>query len=330
MPLNIEYITMQFPIYKWLGFSAGLIPYSFSGYNFYSSDYQLMPTTSTVPDTIKYTKTFIGSGGISQMYGGLSANIFNHVSLDLNAYYMFGNVYNSRSSSFSETVGSTTTTTGFDPTTQTDYITVSNFRLRLGAQFYNTFAEKHDVTLGLIYEQKAKFNGSYTSIRSDVLTDTLDVPGSEEFDLPTMYGLGFYYTYDKKLSIGADYSLQKWSEARFIGSTGVLNDRSKIAVGVEYQPNYRGRKFSDRMKYRAGFNISDAYYKVDGVVPPKNFGISFGLGLPLYNKATNSTSMLNTTVEYGKIGSTSLLREDYIKFTLNVAFNEHWFFKRKL
>lgn len=320
---NIEYITMQFPIYKWLGFSAGLLPYSFSGYNFYTTESKIMPTNTSTPETIEYTKTFSGLGGISQVYGGLSANLFNHVALGVNAYYMFGNVSNYRSLSF-------TNSTGFTTTTQMNYITASNFRFRLGAQFYNTFDKKHNVTLGLIYEQKAKFNGSYSEINSGVLTDTIEAPGGDEFDLPTMYGFGLYYTYDNKLSIGADYSLQKWGEARFMGSTGTLNDRSKIAIGLEYQPNYRGRKFSDKMKYRAGFNMSDAYYKVDGIIPPQNFGISFGLGLPLYNKATNSTSMLSTTFEYGKIGSTTLLREDYFKFTLNVAFNEHWFFKRKL
>ena len=32
---NLEYLTMRFPLGKWLGFSAGLLPYSFSGYNFF-------------------------------------------------------------------------------------------------------------------------------------------------------------------------------------------------------------------------------------------------------------------------------------------------------
>jgi len=40
--------------------------------------------------------------------------------------------------------------------------------------------------------------------------------------------------------------------------------------------------------------------------------------------------MLNASIEYGKIGSADLLQEDYLKLTLNIVFNEHWFFKRKL
>jgi len=80
------------------------------------------------------------------------------------------------------------------------------------------------------------------------------------------------------------------------------------------------------MRYRAGINLQESYFKVDGQVPPKNFGISFGVGLPL--RTTNT--MLNASFEYGKVGDKTLLRQDYFKFTFNVVFNENWFFKRKL
>jgi hypothetical protein len=50
----------------------------------------------------------------------------------------------------------------------------------------------------------------------------------------------------------------------------------------------------------------------------------------LYNKFTQTVSTLNASIEYGKVGSSTNLREDYFKFTMNLVFNEHWFFKRKL
>lgn len=320
---NIEYITMQFPLYKWMGFSAGLLPYSFSGYNFFTSDTATILNNTSDPGKVAYTKNFSGIGGFSQVYTGVSANLFNHVSLGINAYYMYGSINNYRNIDFGSL-------SGFTSTTQLNSISASNFRFRFGAQFYNTFAKKHDITLGVIYEQKAKMNGAFTQINTGVITDTINVPGSTDFEMPTIYGLGLYYTFDKKLSVGLDYSMQGWKDTKFFGKTDSLSNRSKIAIGLEYQPDPRSRKFTDRIRYRAGFNTTDSYYKVDGVTLPKNFGISFGLGLPLYNKVSNTTSMLNTTFEYGKIGSNSTLREDYFKFTLNIVFNEHWFFKRKL
>jgi hypothetical protein len=324
---NLEYITMQFPLSKKVGFSAGLLPYSFAGYNFSSDSINLIPTNTTKMDSISSTRSFIGNGGLSQVYMGISANLFNHLSIGVNAYYMYGTINNYRDVSF-------TSTTGYTATTQINTIRANNFRFRFGAQYYNTFDKKHDVTLGVIYEQKQKLNGEFTKITSGVLTDSIS-PGYQ-FELPTIYGFGLNYTYDKKISIGIDYSLQAWKDTKFFWDPQTLknqenlNNRSKLAIGAEYQPNPRGRNFSDRIRYRAGFNISDSYYNVSGVTQPKNYGVTCGLGLPLYNKSTNSVSMVNASVEYGKIGDTSMLREDYFKINLNVVFNEHWFFKRKL
>jgi hypothetical protein len=148
--------------------------------------------------------------------------------------------------------------------------------------------------------------------------------------MPTIYGIGLNYTYDKKLTIGLDYTLQAWKDAKFFGKTDSLTNRSKIAAGIEYQPNSRSRKYLNRIRYRAGVNMSNSYYKIDGVTPSSNYGISLGVGLPMFNKISSTISMLNASVEYAKLGGVSVLNEDYFKFTLNITFNEHWFFKRKL
>jgi len=308
---NMEYVTMQFPLSKGVGFSAGLLPYSFTGYKSFSTH----TIVSQESDTINYSKSYAGQGGISQVYTGISANLFNHISLGVNAYYMYGNVYNTRSLR----IGSSS-----DSTIQINSIRANNFRFRYGVQFYNTFAKKHDLTLGLIFEQKAKLNGIYTQKTYGVITETTANPDSSAY-LPSIYGIGLNYTYNKKLSIGVDYSMQAWKDAKFFGDSTDLNNRSKLALGLEYQANPAGRKYSDRIRYRAGFNMSNSYFNVNGV-SPQNFGITFGLGLPL----RNSNTVLNASFEYGKIGSASLLREDYFKFTFNAVFNEHWFFKRKL
>ncbi|MDR3653474.1 MAG: hypothetical protein P4L34_10980 [Paludibacter sp.] len=323
---NLEYLTMQFPLAKWLGFSAGLLPYSFTGYNFYSNDTTYLPVSSQKRDTVPFTKTFAGTGGFTQVYMGLSAKLFNHLSLGINGYYMYGTINNYRDLSFS-------TSSGFTGTTVANTITARNFRYRLGAQYFNSIGEKHDFTLGVIYEPKIKLNGGFSQITSGVLNDTIDANHPNyvnySFELPSMYGIGINYRYNKKLTVGIDYSIQNWKDAKFFGKTDSLNNLSKLAIGVEYEPNPIGRKFSDRIRYRAGFNMSDSYYSIPGTTQPKNYSLTCGIGLPLYSKATNSISMLNASLEYGKIGSTQL-REDYFKFTLNIDFNEHWFFKRKL
>jgi len=307
---NLEYITMQFPLTKWLGFSAGLQPYSYSGYNFQLNG-QHLERRFEADSIINYYQNFSGGGGFNQTYLGASAKFLNHISVGVNSYYMFGSVYNNRSNRFENSA---------DSVTESNSIKSKNFRMRYGVQFYNTFANSHEAVLGFIYEPKTKLTGDFSSVFNG---DTTTVTG---FETAEMLGVGAYYTFDKKLSVGMDYTLQNWGDALYFGNKNTLTNRSKLALGAEYQPNMRGRNYFQRIKYRAGVNFSNSYIKVNGVNPADNMSLTLGFGLPL----RNTNTILNTTFEYGKVGSTSILREDFFKFTFNVLFNEHWFFKRKL
>ncbi|MHB9055472.1 MAG: hypothetical protein ACYC2P_04875 [Paludibacteraceae bacterium] len=313
---NLEYITMRFPLAKWLGFSAGLLPYSLVGYNFSQSDSITIPRNTPAEDPYKvgYQQTFSGTGGLSQLYGGLSVGLFNRISLGVNAYYIFGDVSNLRAETFSLSSASSSV--------YLNQIKASDFKFRYGLQLYNTFADKHEVTLGLIYENKKKLNGEFTSkLNGDTLKNV------KGFELPQTLGVGLSYTFDKKLTIGMDYNLQKWGDALFFGKTDSLVNTSKIAFGAEYIPNPSGRvRYSDHIRYRIGFSTTNQYYKVGNSQQPNNLVVSVGVGLP----TRTGKSIMNASLEYGKIGSTSMLREDYLKLTFSTSINEFWFFKPKL
>jgi len=313
---NLEYITMQFPLWKNTGFSMGVLPYSFTGYNYSTTE---ILDTNIFPDTITATKLFFGQGGVNQAYTGFSIQLFKHLSLGVNAYYMFGNNLNSRVLSYSDSESR--------PSYQNDSIKVNSFRFRYGFQYNQMFDKKHDFTFGAYYEMKSPLNATYSRSTGSII----DTPEPfqaiyKEFEMPQSFGVGLNYNYNKQLSVGLDYSMQNWADVKFMGAADTLANRSRLALGAEYLPNSRGRKYFERVTYRFGVNTSDSYYKVNGQLPPKNFGITFGLGLPL----RNSKTIVNATFEYGKIGSSTLLREDYLKFTLNAVINENWFFKRKL
>lgn len=116
---NLEYVTMQFPLSKTIGFSLGMLPYSFSGYNFQTND----SIVTVENETIGYAKSFSGTGGFSQVYTGISAAFFNHISLGVNAYYMFGTINNYRLLNFGST-------TSYNSTSQANTIQAKNFRFR--------------------------------------------------------------------------------------------------------------------------------------------------------------------------------------------------------
>jgi len=313
---NLEYITMQFPLWKNTGFSMGVLPYSFTGYNFSTTE---ILDTKTYPDTVNATRSFFGQGGISQAYTGFSIQLLKHLSLGVNAYYMFGNNLNNRYLTFDNSE--------FASSYQRDSIKVNSFRFRYGLQYNQLFNKKHDFTIGAFYELKTAINATYSQSTGSVIdSPTPFQTVYKEFETPESFGLGLNYNYNKQFTVGLDYSMQKWADVKFMGVTDTLANRSRLAIGTEFIPNSRGRKYFDRVTYRFGLNTSDAYYKVNGQLPPKNFGITFGLGLPL----RNTKSVVNASFEYGKIGTSTSLREDYLKFTLNAVINENWFFKRKL
>ena len=55
--------------------------------------------------------------------------------------------------------------------------------------------------------------------------------------------------------------------------------------------------------------------------------VTMGFGFPLRTIGT----VVNTTFEYGRRGfAAGQMNENYVRFVVNAAIAEHWFFKRKL
>ena len=59
-----------------------------------------------------------------------------------------------------------------------------------------------------------------------------------------------------------------------------------------------------------------------------DFGISFGIGLPVTKQLTN----LNVGFEFGKRGKTDkgLVQEKYLNVRLSLSLNDKWFKKREI
>ena len=304
---NLEYMTMQFPLWKrYVAMSLGVNPYSAVGYQFALSD--------SINQDYYYTKAYIGEGGFTQVYGGLSVNICDWVALGVNAYYMFGEITQSRSLMFTDA--------SIDSVSQVDHLRANSLRLRYGVQFFHTFG-KHSLTLGAVYENKQPFSRmEYNQIESST-SDTISKM-SGGFEMPMMYGVGLSYDYANRLVVGLDYQCQDWSTAKYFGDNTDLVSRHRWAVGVEYRNDPTSRKFSDRVIWRAGVNYTTSY---TAVYNQPELGVSVGVGFPLRTVGT----VINTTLEYGRRGlAQNVLNENYLRFVVNASISEHWFFKRKL
>lgn len=313
---NLDYITIQTPVTKWMGLSAGITPFSHTGYSYDVADSIVIPGRDSINH---FTKSYYGSGGISQAYLGLSFNIANHVSLGVNGYYMYGNVNNYKAVSYSSSENSTY------PTVRNSYMTISNFNMRFGLQYYETIGKKHAFNIGAIYEYKSGLNGKYTEATHG--TDTIEIKSNELFELPAMYGVGLSYTYDNRMTIAADYKMQQFADALYYGATDSLCNSSTLSLGSEYINNPNGRKYSDRIFWRAGVSYGNSYVKVNNNQAYK-FALTCGVGLPL----RTSKTIINISFEYGNIGTYNYteVRENYFKLGLNLSLNETWFIKSKI
>jgi hypothetical protein len=179
----------------------------------------------------------------------------------------------------------------------------------------------------------------------DTIEDVSDNEGS--IYIPEQYKLGMEYRFgwqpsrrgERMLRIGAEVNFQKWSTfyEDFGGavSTSPYRDRLGLGVGLEYSPVISSDpaiSILARTNYRLGFNYTQTELSVNGT-NLDNYGMSFGLGIPVNINATNTNINLGATL--GRMGTTSsgLIQENYIGFYFGISImpgkNELWFEKRK-
>lgn len=78
---GLDYLTMQFPIGKYMGASIGIVPFSSVGYSFGSEIANGVNSRS-------------GSGGLNQLYVGLAGRLYKGLSVGANFSYLFGTTVN--------------------------------------------------------------------------------------------------------------------------------------------------------------------------------------------------------------------------------------------
>ena len=303
---NLEYMTMQFPIWRQhIAMSLGVTPYSAVGYSF--------ALTDSINQDYYYSQNYRGTGGFTQVYGGLSANICDWVALGVNVYYMFGNIEQSRGLNFTDAT--------MDSVHMVEKLNANSLRLRYGMQVFHTFG-KHTVNMGAVYENKQPFSRmNYEQIEMTTADTISNI--KEGFDMPMIYGVGLSYSYANRWLIGADYMCHDWANANYFGQTQSLKKRHRMALGAEYRNDPTSRKYVDQIYWRLGVNYTTAY---TNRYNEAEWGVSMGVGFPLRTAGT----VINTTLEYGKRGTRNVLSENYLRLVVNASISEHWFFKRKL
>ena len=326
--LRMDHLAIGFPITKWWKTSFGVLPFSSVGYSVLESKYL------ENNDAVDYL--FKGNGGINQLYLGTSFNIFKGLSVGANFTYLFGSLDHLKQIQFPLNAD-------YAVATVKNNVIIHDFIYQLGVQYHHSFAEKYTLTMGAVCDLKTNVNAENRITRSNLfngqpyqLSDTLLLQTEliikqDRSDgiivFPYKIGAGVLFNYNNRILVGLDYYGQDWSNTRFFNRKEPLTASNSAHFGLEITPNPTALSgYFNRIHYRAGAHLENLYLELNDE-QLKEYGISFGAGLPL----RNTRSSFNIACEIGQKGTleNNLIKENYVFLSFNVTLHDFWFFKRK-
>ena len=326
--VNFSYFAMNFQITNWMATSLGLTPYSDVGYDLEVND--------EVENVGSILHKYFGEGSISRAYLGLSVEPVKNIAVGANLNYMFG-LLNRNAQTYFLDAGD------LYNNQRTESLRIRDFNFGLGTQATIPLKNEQKIILAAVVENKPTFTRFYSDLNTKFISiqvsqssgvsdqDTIKPFKTEEkgnLEFPLTYGFGISYVKNNSLEINADYYRQGWSGVNLPGGgSDVLTDLDKFAFGAEWIPDkFSIRSFLNRVAYRAGLKYEKTYLMIDNQ-QINDFGISFGVGLPLYR----SNSTINISAELGRRGTkaNNLVLENYAKLNLSANLYDLWFIKRR-
>lgn len=322
---SLDYLALGFSVGKGLGMGFGIMPYSSVGYN-------LVDDRTETGGSL--TNVFTGEGGLTRAFYSIGYEIVKDLSIGATVNFNFGTLESERLQQIEDVQFGTfdrrsSRVNGFDFNYALNYTPLIKGRQRL-----HTSVRVN--TQGNLVSKNDRQLGSF-SVASGVTIEELEVNlaaqnlENTELKIPTTTTLGIGYGEDYKWFVGAEYSFQEMSsfENVFLGSANVAyEDASSFAFGAFLTPDHDSfTSYLKRVTYRAGLRLDKTGMLVNDV-DINNFGITFGLGLPLGRSFSN----LNLGFEFGRRGTTraDLIEESYFKFNVGLSLNDRWFQKRKI
>lgn len=313
----VEYMALAFPIKKF-GVGFGLIPYSSVGYELQKLEDDIL-------------SQFSGSGGLNRVFLSVGYQINENLSLGAEADYNFGNIQN-KSLFYQDQIQF--------GTREINRSDLKGFSYNFGAQYKTKLKENLQFHGAVSFSPSSQIDSeNYRHVATvllqsngpEVVSDevNVDVPESK-LTIPSELIIGAGIGREHKWFAGAEYSQIGTSDYsnRSFGINGAsFSNASRFAVGGFYIPDYNDiTNYIKRMTYRLGARYEETGLSLHGE-DINEFGISFGLGLPIGRNISN----LNIGVEYGQRGTTQydLVEENFINLFIGISFNDLWFQKSK-
>ncbi len=313
---SLDYLAIGIPMGKF-GASIGLIPYTASGYKIQN-------------ESEGSITQYEGFGGLNKAFLQVGYQITPDLSVGIDANYDFGNIEN-RATNFQDGIQF--------GTREINRVTLLGFSFNLGVQYQTMVSEELQLSAGATYTPETDFTAENSRLLATLtilpngteqpidLRD-ISVPNSD-FTFPSQFTIGTGIGKPKKWFLGGEYTSQKTSNftnRNFELQNVNFEDASKFKIGGYYIPNYNGfGSYWKRVVYRAGFRFEESGINI-GDEAINEFGISFGVGLPVGRLFSN----VNLGFEVGRRGTQNagLVEETFFNTFISLSLNDRWFEKR--
>ncbi|MCM4156669.1 outer membrane protein transport protein [Gramella sp. AN32] len=315
---SLDYLALGVPISDKFGVGIGLIPYTSVGYRILDIEEDNASRLN-------------GRGGMNKVFLSAGYAVTKELALGVDANYNFGNFQNRR------TVLRDNIQFGTRDINRSD---IRGFNFNFGANYQKMISEDLQLHISGTYspaiDLKSDNYRELSTVRftdvGELIVDTevVDVADTD-FTFPSRISFGTGIGKPYKWFIGAEYSNLGSSSYEdsfsFRNDGGEFEDASKFALGGFYIPNYNSfTSYFERVVYRAGFRYDGTGLIINNE-SIKEFGMSFGLGLPVGQYFSNA----NLGIELGRRGTkdSGLIQENFLRLSIGLSFNDKWFTKRK-
>jgi hypothetical protein len=327
---SVDYLAIAIPLGKF-GAGFGILPYTSVGYKLQSIDSE---------GVLQYK--YRGEGGVNKVFLGFGYQLTDNFRFGADASYNFGNIKN--------------TNIAFGYNSQGEllqYQSRESNRSNLGGLTYNfglifskLIKPNLEVTASATYAPSSELTSANSRVYSTIVIDPstqqeFTINASEvdlsdfnlettKLTLPSKTSFGFGVGAPRKWFAGVEYTTLKASEFsnRLLTiDNASYQDASTISIGGFYIPKFDSfNRYWKRIVYRTGIRFENTGLKINNE-DIKEFGISFGLGLPVGRIFSNA----NIGFEFGSrgINTSNLVKENFINFQLSLSLNDRWFEKRK-
>jgi hypothetical protein len=310
--ITFRRLALGMKLTKHWGSSFGLAPFSTQNYEF-SSPYYIQGTLNEIA-----TSNYQIHGGTNKVYWANSYEFFKHLSLGVEAAYIFGTV--SEKEILQGGSGATLVSTSRNTS-------LSNLNMNYGLQYFGKVGKKWDFSLGATFSNKTDLLAQPTL--TVLNTDSVALPTAPQseyyYTLPNTYGVGFSVTKDQKYTFLADYKYQAWSDQHYKGANYALVNSMRGSIGFEIskKKTFYNTKI-EKSYFQTGLYYGNSYLQVNGQ-QITDMGATIGFGI----NSLKSPLAYSVVLQYGTKGTTAnnLIQQRYLNVVFAISYRDFWFTK---